>query len=202
MAKDFAKNNNKRKKSGASRSKKKSNVSGKLILTAVVLVLGLSALLVYLKWYLPQNSVPKSSVGSQPSAKQTSKKSNKSTTTDQAEKSTNDEIPFYRTHQEIMNKEVEIPIEDLKLPESKYQYQYLMPCGSFRQQHHADELKAKIAFAGFESEVREIDTKTGHWFRVELGPYKSKRKAESIRHRLQDNGMNYCQIYPQRIAKK
>ena len=108
-------------------------------------------------------------------------------------------MPFYKTHEEMLNKTVEIPIEDLKLPEDEHKYVYLMPCGSFRDSQRAEELKAQIAFLGFESKVNRVNVESGLWHRVELGPFKSKRRAESVRHRLQDNGFDYCKIWPKKV---
>lgn len=74
-----------------------------------------------------------------------------------------------------------------------------MPCGSFREISRAEELEAQVALAGYSSKINKVTVKSGVWYRVELGPFSSKRKAESIRHRLQDNGMNYCKIWPKKI---
>ncbi len=200
MAKDYAKGKGKKKRSGASRGKKNRSVPKGLIFIAFILVVGLVTLLVYLKWYRP-------SVASKPKAnpvtakKAQSKQSGQSKKTEKQPKNIDeeDEVPFYKTHKEMLNKTVEIPIEDLKLPESEHQYKYLMPCGSFRDIKRADELKAQIAFAGFESNIHQVTVESGIWYRVELGPFNSKRKTESIRHRLQDNGFNYCKIWPKKI---
>jgi cell division protein FtsN len=200
MAKDYAKGKGKKKKSGASRGKQNKSAPKGLILTALILVAGLITLLVYLKLYQPSvASKPKASQNTvkkvQPKQLATPKKTEKKPKNLDEE----DEVPFYKTHKEMLNKTVEIPIEDLKLPESEHQYEYLMPCGSFRDAKRADELKAQIAFAGFESSINQVTVESGIWYRVELGPFKSKRKTESIRHRLQDNGFNYCKIWPKKV---
>ncbi len=197
MARDYAKKKGPAKKGGASRSKKKQKKPIGLIFFAFLLFSGLAALLVYLKWYQPRVE-QKTSVVSKP-IKTTTKKinitNNQQSNTNISKQATEDEVPFYRTHQEMMNKTVEIPIEDLKLPEDDHQYSYSMPCGSFREKSRAEELKAQIAFAGYESNVLPIKNKAEWWYRVTLGPYTSKRKTESIRHRLQDNGFNHCKIW-------
>jgi len=194
MAKDYAKGKGKKKKSGASRGNKKSTVSNALLVITILLVGSLIGLLVYLKWYQTSPVFP---------AKDTSQKATpqkKQGPKDQQDKKVlEDEVPFYKTHEEMLNKTVEIPIEDLKLPEGENKYLYLMPCGSFKDSQRADELKAKIAFLGFESKINQISSKSILWHRVELGPFKSKRKAESIRHRLQDSGFNYCKIWPKKV---
>jgi len=199
MAKDYAKNKNKKKRAGASRGKNKSSISKPLLVTTFILASGMAALLVYLKWYQPEQGNDKiakpAKVEIKP--KQIKKTEDKANPTDK--KSADDEVPFYRTHEEMVNKTVEIPIEDLKLPEDEHKYQYLMPCGSFRDSARAEELKAQIAFIGFESNINQVQVESGLWHRVELGPFKSKRKTESIRHRLQDNGFEHCKIWPKKI---
>jgi cell division protein FtsN len=203
IAKDYAKKKKGSKKKGASRGKKESASLG-LIFTTFILVVGLIALLVYLKWYQPEHETSTSNQKTEESkpTKSTKKVNHKKTVATKKIVKEAEEIPFYQSHEDMINKTVDIPAEDLELPDSS-KYQYLMPCGSFRDLKRADELKAQIAFAGYESKINSVNVKSGKslglWYRVELGPYKSKRQAESIRHRLQDNGLNYCKIWPKKI---
>ncbi|MFT2089471.1 SPOR domain-containing protein [Paraglaciecola sp. 2405UD69-4] len=71
----------------------------------------------------------------------------------------------------------------------------LMQCGSFRKEHQAQELKAKIAFQGLEAQVRSSKGSSGVWYRVILGPYDSKRLAEKDRHTLQRAKIIGCKIW-------
>ncbi|MGB0495123.1 MAG: SPOR domain-containing protein [Kangiellaceae bacterium] len=196
MAKDYAKKKPARKKGGASRSKKQQKKPLGLIFTIFVLMSGLVTLLVYLKWYQPR---AKTIQKVEKTSNKTPSKPVKKTTKTHIDQTPDDEVPFYRTHQEMMNKTVEIPIEDLQLAENDHQYSYTMPCGSFREISRAEELKAQIALTGYESKIIEVKSQSQLWHRVTLGPFTSKRKAESIRHRLQDNGFINCKIWPKRI---
>lgn len=72
---------------------------------------------------------------------------------------------------------------------------YLMQCGSFRSRSQAEELKANIAFTGISSQIRKTNGKNGIWYKVVLGPYERKRLAESDKHKLKNNKINYCQIW-------
>ncbi len=72
---------------------------------------------------------------------------------------------------------------------------YLMQCGSFRSKAQADELKAKIAFQGYESQVLRSEGSNGAWFRVVLGPIQPKRRAERMRHALGAANVNGCKIW-------
>ncbi len=200
MAKDYAKKKKGRKKSGASRSNDQS-VSKGMVFFVILLVAGLVSLLVYLKWYMPNKGTQNKPATKITEPKKTAPKVDKKAELANDQKVEDEaDIPFYKTHEEIVNKKVEIPIEDLKLPENANKYVYLMPCGSFRDLARAEELKAQIAFVGYESKINQVDVKSGTWYRVELGPFGSKRKAESIRHRLQDNGHNYCKIWPKKVS--
>jgi len=71
----------------------------------------------------------------------------------------------------------------------------LMQCGSFRKESQAQELKARIAFQGLEAQVRSSKGSSGHWYRVIIGPYDSKRDAEKDRHSLQRAKINGCKIW-------
>ncbi|MBU2870126.1 SPOR domain-containing protein [Colwellia sp. E2M01] len=88
----------------------------------------------------------------------------------------------------------EIEVGEYKV-EDKGPYQ--MQCGSFRSQEQANTLKARIAFAGIESQVRSAKGSNGTWYKVILGPYKRKREAEKDKHTLRrkSNNINGCQIW-------
>ncbi len=72
---------------------------------------------------------------------------------------------------------------------------YLMQCASFRTRAQAEEMKARIAFQGYESQVRHSAGENGEWFRVILGPFDSKREAEKTKHSLAKVNVNGCQIW-------
>lgn len=85
--------------------------------------------------------------------------------------------------------EVEVPVEE------DDGIRWLVQCGSFRQQQQAEEMRAKIAFAGLESQVRPSDGAKGRWYRVLLGPFDRKREAEKSRHAIRRTGITTCQIW-------
>ncbi|MCT7654773.1 SPOR domain-containing protein [Oceanimonas sp. NS1] len=59
-----------------------------------------------------------------------------------------------------------------------------MQCGSFRSSAQAEQLKARIAFQGLASEVKRSEGSNGIWYRVVMGPYDSKRKADQEKHKM------------------
>lgn len=186
MPRDYAKKkSSKKKKRGASRGGTKQTVPLSLWLFTVATVIALASGLVYLKWFQPKQSEAVTLTKSKP--KQVTVKS-------APQKSNNDEVPFYDVHKDLTNKQVKIPKEDLKLPDSYKNYYYNMPCGSFRDNSRAEELKANIALTGNNSNISSVKWKGETWYRVQLGPYNRKREAERIRHRLQDNGIHDCKI--------
>lgn len=89
-------------------------------------------------------------------------------------------------------KEHEIKVE-VKEIEQGGPYQLI--CGSFRVYEQAEELKAKIAFSGLTSEVRRLEGKNGVWYRVRLGPYDTKRLAESDKNRIKRAKIMGCNVY-------
>ena len=88
---------------------------------------------------------------------------------------------------ELPGYEVEVDVEAIESDK-----RYLMQCGSFRVYDQADEMRAKMAFVGLEPQIR--GSQNG-WYRVVLGPYTSKRRAEKDRHTLQRTNINSCQIW-------
>ena len=107
------------------------------------------------------------------------------------------EQPDFNYHDSLKKKEVEVEAEDKSLPEvNTTPGNFVLQCASFRQYSMAESLRAKIAMNGFEATVRKTTTKSdGDWYRVSMGPYKSKRNANSDRNQLERNGINGCRIF-------
>ncbi|MBS9442760.1 cell division protein FtsN [Photorhabdus heterorhabditis] len=63
----------------------------------------------------------------------------------------------------------------------------ILQCGSFRNMDQAESVRARLAFAGIESQI----TTGGGWHRVILGPY-SKSTAEKMQERLKGAGVPGC----------
>lgn len=87
--------------------------------------------------------------------------------------------------------EVEVDVAE----QVKSDKRYLMQCASFRTRPQAEEMRAKIAFQGFEAQIRNSSGQNGDWFRVILGPFDSKRAAERTRHALRKSNVTTCQIW-------
>ncbi|MBU2972601.1 SPOR domain-containing protein [Pseudoalteromonas sp. C2R02] len=68
---------------------------------------------------------------------------------------------------------------------------YVMQCGSYKSREQAETLKAKIAFTGIISFIKH----QGSWFKVRLGPYETKRKAESDKNVLKRQRIIGCSIW-------
>lgn len=92
--------------------------------------------------------------------------------------------------EELETKEVEVDVPEREIGPPK-----LMQCGSFRQQSDAEQLRAQIAMVGLESQIRGTTGNNGLWYRVILGPYETKRDAESDRHKLQRAQIYGCAIW-------
>ncbi len=72
---------------------------------------------------------------------------------------------------------------------------YLMACGAFSAQDKADAVKAKIAFAGLDADVKSVKGKDKNTlFSVQLGPYKTRDDAAKALSKLQAQGVSGCQI--------
>jgi len=203
MPNDFAKKRAPRKKrGGASKQNKKQSAPIGLWLFTLLLAGSLAGGLSYLKWFKSDKPKQEQVKTTKPRATQTKQTETTTSNTQKEETSSDDDIPLYNLHEDLINKEVIISEEDLKLPETKNKYYYTMPCGSFRESFRADELKAKIAMTGNPSKIDAVQYKGETWYRVQLGPFNRKRAAESVRHRLQDNNVHGCIINPHLIKKK
>ncbi|MGF1724546.1 SPOR domain-containing protein [Photobacterium nomapromontoriensis] len=91
----------------------------------------------------------------------------------------------------LENKEIQVEAKKEQAPTRPY----LMQCGAYRSQSQADERKAMIAFQGLTSQIKISQGEKGNWYRVILGPYQQKRKAESDRNQLRRAGIEPCAIW-------
>ncbi len=68
---------------------------------------------------------------------------------------------------------------------------YLLQAGAFQNESEAESLKAKIAFAGMEANVRSVNLPDkGTLYRVRLGPYRSLDEVNRIKAALSQNGIS------------
>ncbi len=66
-----------------------------------------------------------------------------------------------------------------------------LQAGAFQSVTDAENLKAKIAFSGFEANVRPVNlADKGTLYRVRLGPYKSPDEVNRIKRTLFQNGIS------------
>ncbi len=96
----------------------------------------------------------------------------------------------WRYVDDLKHKEVEVGEYEVKKSGP-----YKMQCGSFKTQSQAEVLKARMAFAGVESQIQTAQGKNNIWYKVVLGPYSRKRTAEKDKHKLRNNKINGCQIW-------
>jgi len=72
---------------------------------------------------------------------------------------------------------------------------FSLACGAFSAQDKADAVKAKIAFAGLDADVKAVSGKDhSKLFSVQLGPYKSRDAANKDAAKLQAQGVTGCQV--------
>ncbi|WP_335992607.1 SPOR domain-containing protein [Pseudoalteromonas sp. CH_XMU1449-3] len=91
---------------------------------------------------------------------------------------------------EIKEHEVQVEVKEIE-----QKGPYVMQCGSFRTLEQAQTLKAKIAFAGLVAEVKKTQGSNGVWYKVRLGPYDTKRLAESDKNKLKRIKIMGCGIW-------
>ena len=72
-----------------------------------------------------------------------------------------------------------------------------LQAGAFQSQTDAENLKAKIAFSGFEAFVRPVNLPDkGTLYRVRLGPYKGVDEVNRIKATLSQNGISAAVVKP------
>ncbi len=72
-----------------------------------------------------------------------------------------------------------------------------LQAGAFQSETEAENLKAKIAFSGFEASVKPVNVAgKGTLYRVRLGPYKSQDEVNRIKGVLSQNGISAAVVKP------
>lgn len=64
---------------------------------------------------------------------------------------------------------------------------YYLQAGSFRTHEQADARKAQLALTGLESTIHKADVDGNPTYRVLLGPYDNRRKADTVLRHIRDN---------------
>jgi cell division protein FtsN len=75
---------------------------------------------------------------------------------------------------------------------------YFLQAGAFRDQTDAENSKAKLALAGFESSISSLAGDSGALYRVRIGPFNQMEAMNKVRGKLSDNGIDVAVV---RIAK-
>lgn len=86
--------------------------------------------------------------------------------------------------------------KDANKPPTKESYS--LQAGAFQSESDAENLKAKIAFAGMEATVRSVNLPDkGTLYRVRLGPYRSLDEVNRIKAALSQNGISAAVVKPE-----
>jgi cell division protein FtsN len=82
------------------------------------------------------------------------------------------------------------PAEDSSTAANDGGESYVLQVGSFRSAADADQMKARLALLGSVAQVQTVTVDRQTWHRVRIGPVSGSREANSLRRRLQDNGID------------
>ena len=68
---------------------------------------------------------------------------------------------------------------------------FILQAGAFQNRTDAENMRAKVAFAGFEASIRSVNLPDkGTLYRVRLGPYKSQDEVNRIKSALSQGGID------------
>lgn len=75
---------------------------------------------------------------------------------------------------------------------------YFVQVGAFRSPEEANAQRARMAMAGFETQVSEREQAGRQVYRVRMGPYETRAEAESIEQQLRAQGVDTALVRVQR----
>jgi cell division protein FtsN len=67
---------------------------------------------------------------------------------------------------------------------------YILQVGSFRASADAEQMKARLALQGFTAQTQTVKVNDETWHRVRIGPVAGARKADEMRGRLSQAGID------------
>jgi cell division protein FtsN len=161
--------------------------------TGVVIGLGLA-------WYLWTRGLIPDSLREQPATTQSAPPSSEPALIDEIEAEQLPEKSRYDFFTVLPEMEVVVPEQELSQRDQAQQTapageptaskNYLLQVGSFRSGSDAEEMKARLALQGVTAEVQTVTVNGATWHRVRVGPVSGARKAEDLRRRLSDSGID------------
>ncbi len=92
----------------------------------------------------------------------------------------------------LPNRKIEVTPKKQKVSDIPY----VMQCGAYKTMHQAQTRKVDIAFQGLKSKIHKKEN--SEWYRVVLGPYKTKRDAERDKHKLERDKIE-CAIWKEKL---
>lgn len=104
-------------------------------------------------------------------------------------KSSEKEFDFYELLPDI-EKVMPDDLPEASPDRPKENLDYYLQAASFRELADAEKLRARLGLKGYASvaQPREVEGK-GTFYRVRLGPYSDKRKAKTVKNKLQKLGV-------------
>ncbi len=183
-----------KRRSGASRGRKKNPSSGWVYLFAGLSIGLLVAFLIYLRQVEPKTTSQRASPPAALKPLQLDLKPEPKPTLQfpQPEQS---RFGFYN---DLKQQDVKAPVNDYrdpkanepvllpsqKSPPSQRSGTYLLQAGSFRRHADADRRKAELALLGIQGRIEKVRVADGVWHRVRLGPFNSLEQANQVRTQL------------------
>lgn len=167
------------------RSRKKKDSPPPTPKLLIVVVLTLLSGFGYFLWHISNRpGADEAAAQAQAAAQQEAERAAKAQRKDELPAKPSKEPYSYIT--ELETKEIEVTPMELAAKAPAH-----MSCGSFKVLDAAQQLKAKIAFAGITTEIRENNGR----YRVIAGPYQSKRQAQTDKNVLLRQKIADCWVY-------
>lgn len=87
------------------------------------------------------------------------------------------------------------PSDTASAPEqtAQKQYQFMLQVASYKNKQQAKAMQARLLLMGFKP---KIDSTSSGWYRVDVGPFPSRRGASTVMHKIQKANINGSMIRP------
>ena len=109
----------------------------------------------------------------------------------QETKATKPPQPRFDFYQILKEQEIEVPDKSSEIVSSTPEnITYYLQAGSFKKQADADRLRAQLLLLNLETTIEDANNKNSRWYRVIVGPFKSRSKVAKARSTLASKNLN------------
>ena len=132
----------------------------------------------------PLTQAIKASIIALPTTSNSTTNTDPKTKKEAIDKTTNNQLLTFAFYNTLTNKTIHVDANPNK--SKQYHYTYMLQVGSYRNQSDANVTLAQLILAGLKPAIQKV----GNWYRLDVGPFYSKRDGDILKHEVEAIGIS------------